>query len=404
MPKKKDKEVGFLTMGDVVSPTSEIPEVGVGMLGYAFMGKAHSHAYKTMSYIYWPPPAIPKLVAISGRREKRVAEAARRFGYEKYYTDWHKMLKDDKVELFDNGAPNDMHMEPCIEAAEAGKPIWCEKPLGRNTEEAKEMVKAANKAGIKNMVSFNARFLPAIGLAKQLIDEGRIGKVYHFRGQYLQEWILPHQQTPLVWRLDGEVAGSGSLGDLAAHTIDLGRYLVGEYKSVMATTKTMIKERTLPDDPKKTGKVTVDDAVEAVVEFKNGAVGTIEASRMCSGRKNHEIIEINGKKGSIYFDMEDMNRLKVNLIEDRKKGVEGFHDVIVTEASHPNFDVWWPHGHIIGWGATFVHEARQIVDAVVNDADIGPQGATFEDGYKCNLICDAMVESAKSGKKVSIKD
>jgi predicted dehydrogenase len=403
MAKKKEKEVGFLTMGDVVAPTEEIPTVGVGMLGYAFMGKAHSNAYKIMSYIYWPPPALPRLVAMSGRREARVAEAARRFGYEKHYTDWHKMLKDDEVELFDNGAPNDIHLEPCIEAAEMGKHIWCEKPLGRTAGEAKEMLSAAEKSGIKNMVSFNGRFLPAMGLAKQMIDEGRIGKIYHFRAQYLQEWILPHQKTPLVWRLDGDVAGSGSLGDLAAHTIDLGRFLVGEFKSVMAMTKTMIRERTMPDDPDAKGKVTVDDAVESVVEFQNGAVGTIEASRMCSGRKNHETIEINGSKGSIYFDMEDMNRLKVNLIEDRKKGVEGFHDVLVTEATHPHFDVWWPHGHIIGWGATFVHEARHIVDAVANDKEVGPYAATFEDGYKCNVICDAMTESARKGKKVSIR-
>jgi len=400
---KKEKEVGFLTMGDVVAPTKEIPKIGVGMLGYAFMGKAHSYAYKTMSYIYWPPPAIPRLVAISGRREGRLAEAARRFGYERHYTDWHQMLKDKDVQLFDNGAPNDMHKEPCIEAAEMGKHIWCEKPLGRTAGEAKEMLSAAKKAGIKHMVSFNGRLLPAMALARQLIKEGRIGKIYHFRAQYLQEWILPHQNTPLVWRLDGQVAGSGSLGDLAAHTIDLGRFLVGEFKSVMALTKTMIKERTVPGDPTKKAKVTVDDAVEAVVEFENGAVGTIEASRMCSGRKNHETIEINGSKGSIYFDMEDMNRLKVNLIDDRKKAVEGFHDVLVTEATHPYFDVWWPHGHIIGWGATFVHEAKHIMDAIVNDKPVGPEAATFEDGYRCNVICDAIVESAKANKKVSIR-
>ena len=396
------KEVGFLTMGEVVSPTKEIKKVGVGVLGYAFMGKAHSYAYKTMSYIYWPPPAIPRLVAMSGRNEARLAEAARRYGYERYYTDWHKLIKDPDVELFDNAAPNNMHKDPCIEAAEEGKHIFCEKPLGRNAQEAKEILSAVKKAGVKHMISFNGRFLPAIGLAKQLIEEGRLGEIYHFRAQYLQEWILPHHNTPLVWRLNGDIAGSGSLGDLAAHCIDLGRFLVGEFKSVMGVTKTMIKERPLPDDPSKMGKVTVDDAVEAVVEFENGAIGTLEASRMCSGRKNHETIEINGSKGSIYFDMEDMNRLKVNLVEDAEKGVEGFHDVLVTEAAHPYFDVWWPHGHIIGWGATFVHEARHMMNAIANDEDVGPYGATFEDGYRCNVVCDAILESARTGKKVNI--
>jgi predicted dehydrogenase len=397
-----DKKVGFLTMGDVKSNIEEIPEIGVGMLGYAFMGKAHSNAYNKMSYIYWPPPALPRLVAICGRTEEKVAEAAKRFGYEKYYTDWHDMLKDDEIDLFDNGAPNNLHKDPCIEAAEMGKHIWCEKPLARTAEEAKEMLDAVEKAGVKHMVSFNYRFVPAIAMAKRLIDEGVLGDIYHFRAKYLQEWLLPHHGTPLAWRMRKDIAGSGALGDLGAHIIDLGRFLLGEFKSVMSLTKTAIKERPLPDDPDKKGEVTVDDAFESVVEFENGAVGTLEASRLCSGRKNYQTIEINGEKGSIFFDLEDMNRLKVNLVEDVEKEIEGFHDVLVTEANHPYYGVWWPQGHIIGWADTFVNKANHIMDAIANDRDIDPQAATFEDGYRCAVVCDAILESADKGSKVEI--
>ncbi len=397
-----EKKVGFLTMGDVSSETGDIPEIGVGMLGYAFMGKAHSNAYRTMSYMYWPPPAVPKLVAMCGRTEEKVSQAAKRFGYEKYYTDWHKMLDDDSIDLFDNGGPNNMHKEPCIEAAEKGKHLWCEKPLARNADEASEMLKAAEKAGVKHMVSFNYRFVPAIALARQLIEDGTLGEIYHFRAKYLQEWLLPHHNTPLAWRMDREKAGSGALGDLGAHVIDIGRFLVGEFDSVMATTKTAIKERPLPDDPNKMGEVTVDDAIESVIEFENGAVGTLEASRLCSGRKNYQTIEVNGEKGSIFFNLEDLNRLKVNLVEDTEDDVEGFHDILVTESSHPHFDVWWPQGHIIGWADTFVNKANHIMDAIANDKDVGPQAATFEDGYRCAVVCDAMLESAEAEKKIKI--
>ena len=203
------------------------PEIGIGLLGYAFMGKAHSNAYKKLPYMMYPPVAIPKLIAICGRNEDAAKEAAQRYGYEGYYTDWRQMLKDDRIQLFDNGGPNDTHAEPCIEAAKAGKHVLSEKPLARTAKEAASMLDAVTKAGVKHAVAFNYRFVPAVRLAKDLIDSGQLGQIYHYRAVYLQEWIMPHYGTPMIWRLDKKVAGSGALGDLGAHIIDLGRFLVG---------------------------------------------------------------------------------------------------------------------------------------------------------------------------------
>jgi predicted dehydrogenase len=209
------EETGFTTMAGARA-VGEAPEVGVGMLGYAFMGKAHSNAYKKIPYMMYPPPAIPRLIAVCGRDEEAVAEAARRYGYEGYYTDWHKMLEDDRVQLFDNGGPNNMHAEPCIAAAQAGKHVFSEKPLARDGEEARQMLDAVTKAGVKHQVAFNYRFVPAIRQARNLIESGALGQIYHFRAIYLQEWIMPHYNERKIWRLDKEVAGSGALGDLGA--------------------------------------------------------------------------------------------------------------------------------------------------------------------------------------------
>lgn len=397
-----EEEVGFVTMAEVREKVEKIPEIGIGMLGYAFMGKAHSNAFKKMPYIFWPPPAIPKLVAICGRNEAKVSEASRRYGYSKYYTDWHDLVKDPEVELFDNSAPNNLHEEPCIEAAENGKNILCEKPLARTAEEAERMLNAVEKSGVKHMVGFNYRFVPAIREAKKLIEEGTIGRIYHYHAKYLQEWIM-EPDFPLVWRLDKTVAGSGALGDLGAHIIDLAHFLVGEIDSLSAVTRTFITERPLPSDPTKRGKVEVDDAFEALVEFKNGAIGTISGSRFCAGRKNYQLIEIYGSKGSIVFNLERLNELRVHLRDHSPKDLEpSFHDTLVTEAYHPYVSRWWPHGHIIGWEHAQVHQVYHLIDAIINDKDVGPYGATFEDGYKCAVVCDAILESANTGKKVQI--
>jgi predicted dehydrogenase len=381
---------------------AEAPRIGVGMLGYAFMGKAHSNAYKTQPYMMYPPVAVPDLVAICGRDQKAVQEAQKRYGYRKHYTDWKKMLDDKEVQLFDNGGPNDAHAEPSIAAARAGKHVFCEKPLARTAAEAKKMLDAVKKAKVKHQAAFNYRFVPAVRQAYELIKSGKLGRIYHYRAVYLQEWIMPQYDTPLIWRLQKKLAGSGALGDLGAHIIDLGRHLVGEIESVSALTRTFIEHRARLDG-KGTGKVDVDDAFVSVVEFENGAIGTLEATRYAGGRKNHNRFEINGEKGTIVFDLERLNELEVYWVDEEPKETRGFHRVSVTEGYHPFISNWWPHGHIIGWEHAMVHEVNHLLDCIVNDKDVAPLGADFEDGYRCAVICDAIVESARTKKQVKCR-
>jgi predicted dehydrogenase len=395
-------EVGFIKMAEVEKKVEKIPEIGVGMLGYAFMGKAHSHAYIDLPIFFYPPPAKPVLVAICGRNEELVREAAKRYGYKRYYTEWEKLVKDPEVELFDNSGPNYMHADPCIAAAEAGKHILCEKPLATNAKEAKRMLDAVRRAGVKHMVGYNYRFVPAVLLAKKLIDEGRVGRIYHFRARYLQEWIMD-PNFPLIWKLRKDQAGSGPIGDLGSHIIDLARFLVGEIKSVSAMMTTFIKERPLPEDPTKKGEVTVEDAFVACIEFENGAIGTLEATRFAGGRKNYNNFEINGEKGSIEFNLERLNELRVYGIDEMNKDIVGWREVLVTETNHPYIKYYWPHGHIIGWEHTFLNEIYHFLDCIVNDKEVGQIGATFEDGYRCNAVMDAIIESAITGKRITIQ-
>ena len=391
-------EVGFITMAGAKA-TSEAPEIGVGMMGYAFMGKAHTNAYKKLPYMIYPPPAIPKLVAIAGRNLEAVQEAAKRYGYASSYTDWKQMLKDDRIQLFDNGGPNDSHAAPCIAAAKAGKHILCEKPLARSAKEAAKMLDAVTQAGVIHMVAHNYRFVPAIRLAYDLIQSGKLGEIYHFRALYLQEWIMD-PDFPFVWRLDKSIAGSGTLGDLGSHIIDLARFLVGEPRKVSAMAKTFIKDRPIPGGG--TGEVTVDDAFTSLIEFENGAMGTLEASRFCAGRKNYQVLEINGSKGSLVFDLERFNELQVFWKDEEPRETQGFHNVLVSESFHPYWKHWWPQGHIIGWEHTFVHEIAHLLSAIVNKTPVAPFGATFEDGYKNAVVCDAILASAAKERTIPI--
>jgi len=263
------EEVGFLTMAG--GSGGESRPIGVGMLGYAFMGKAHVNGYRTLSYMAYPSPLQPRLVSIAGRDAEAVGAAAKRYGFERYVTDWRELVADPEVELFDNSGPNNLHDEPTIAAAEAGKHVICEKPLGRTADESYEIWQRVAATGVKHMTAFNYRFVPAVRLARQMIDAGELGEIHHFRGRYLQEWGTT---DAAVWRFDKGLAGSGALGDLGAHVIDLARYLVGEIATVSASTRTFYPGR------------EVDDAFESVVDFENGALGTIEASRFAPGRKN----------------------------------------------------------------------------------------------------------------------
>jgi predicted dehydrogenase len=310
------------------------------------------------------------------------------------------LVEDREIQVFDNSAPNNLHAEPCIAAAQAGKHIICEKPLARSAEEAKRMLEAAREAGIVHMCAFNYRFVPAIRLMRDIIQAGRLGRIYHFRAQYLQEWITD-PSFEMVWRLDVSEAGSGVLGDLGTHIIDLARFLVGEPASVSGVATTFIPERPTPDGGK--AHVDVDDAFEATVTFQNGAIGTLEASRFARGRKNHQVIEVNGEKGSLVFNLERLNELEVYLPEEEnEKDAQGFRQVLVTESFHPFYDVWWPQGHIIGWEHTFVHEIKHFFEAITQGKSITPDGADFEDGYKASVIADAILESSRSGRRVDI--
>ncbi len=394
-------EVGFVNMASKAA-SGNAPELGIGMLGYAFMGKAHTNAFKKLPYMMYPPVAIPKLVAVCGRNAEATAAAAQRYGYQGYYTDWREMIKNPAIDVFDNGGPNDAHAEPTIAAAQAGKHVFCEKPLARTAEEAKSMLDAVEKAGVKHMVAFNYRFVPAIVQAKKLIESGALGRIFHFRAVYLQEWIID-PNFPKIWRLDKSVAGSGALGDLGAHIIDLARFLVGEPKSVMGMTKTFIEERPLGDGSGKMGKIDVDDAFVSLFEFENGALGTLEASRFCQGRKNYNSLEINGENGTIQFNLERMNELNVFWANEEPKETRGFHNINVSESYHPYWENWWPQGHIIGWEHSFVHEFHHFFDAIVNKKPVAPWGADFVDGYRNAVICDAIVNSAQGKRQVDIK-
>jgi predicted dehydrogenase len=359
----------------------DAPEIGVGMLGYAFMGKAHANGYKTVSYMAWPPPLQPRLVSIAGRDEAAVAEAARRYGFERYATDWRDVVADPDVQLLDNSGPNSLHFEPTLAAAEAGKHVFCEKPLGRTADESYHLWQRVAATGVEHMTAFNYRFVPAVRLARQMIEAGELGEILHFRGRYLQEWGTTDAD---VWRFHAADAGTGAIGDLGAHVIDLARYLVGEITSIAASVRTFIPGR------------EVDDAFEAVAEFEGQAVGTIEATRFAAGRKNGFCWEINGTGGSLAFDLERLNELQ------HSEGTKGFRTINVTEPDHPFAQWWWPAGHIIGYEHTFVHEIQHLLGAIAGEHGVAPHGATFEDGYRAAEVCDAIVRSGASGKREAL--
>lgn len=364
------------------------PTIGVGMLGYAFMGRAHTNGFRKIAYMTWPPPADVRLVAIAGRKQDAVNGAAERFGFERAVTDWRELVDDPGIQLFDNLGPNSLHAEPTIAAARTGKHVICEKPLARTADEAYDVWQQVAQTGVKHLCAFNYRFVPAVRLARLIIESGELGEIHHFRGSYLQDWLVD-PAAPATWRTDRDQAGSGALGDLGTHVIDQARYLVGEITATSGRLRTFVKER--GGTP-----VTVDDAFEAVVEFENGAVGTIEASRFAPGRKNALRWEINGSRGSLAFDLERLNELQIS------RGTSGFTRRLVTEADDPFWSFWWPDGHVIGWEHSFVHELHHMLTAIVNDQPIAPHGATFEDGYRASEVADAIVRSDETGGREQI--
>jgi len=386
-------------------------EINVGLIGYKFMGKAHSFAYKNVNLFFDLPLKIVMKV-ICGRTEKAVKQAKEKFGWIEYETDWRKVVERKDIDLIDITTPPNAHKEIAIETAKNGKIVFCEKPLALTLKDAYQMLEAVEKYKVKHAICFNYRKLPAIGLAKKLIDEGKIGKIYHMRAVYLQDWIVD-PDFPLVWRLQKNIAGSGAHGDLNAHLIDMARYLVGEFDEVIGVSETFIKERPIlkekeeletglvdKEKAEEKGIVDVDDATIFLARFKNGVIGSFEATRFAPGRKNGQRFEINGSKGSIVFNLERLNELEFYSREDEKQGIQGFRRIIATDPSHPYAANWWPAGHIIGYGESFVNMVGDIINSISKGENPNPN---FYDGVKCQEVLEAVDQSIKEKKWIKVK-
>ena len=374
-----------------------MPDINVALIGYAFMGRAHSNAYRQVS-AFFSPSLTPRMKVICGRTRDKVEQVARQFGWDEAATDWRAVIARPDIQLVDISTSVDSHADIAIAAAEAGKAVFCEKPLARNVQEADAMLAAVRRAGVANMVCHNYRRAPAVMLAHRLIAEGALGTIRHFRGTYLQEWLV-NPDAPRSWRLDRTKAGAGTLGDLGSHVIDLARFLVGEISDVTGAVETFIKDRPLPDDPSRRVPVSVDDAAAAVVRFAGGALGTIEVTRYAPGRKNHNRFEINGSLGSLAFNLERMNELELYLASD-PGAVRGFRTILVTDREHhPYVKAWWPPGHIIGYEHTFTHTVYDLLEAIAAGTPVAP---SFEDGLKNQRVVDAIERAAGARSWVAV--
>jgi predicted dehydrogenase len=369
--------------------------LGIGMVGYAFMGRAHSQAWRTVGR-FFDLPLAPRMAAICGRDRSAVRAAAERLGWAAWETDWKRLVARDDVDLVDVCTPGSSHAEISIAALEAGKHVLCEKPLANTVAEARAMADAAAAAaarGVRAMVGFNFRRAPAVALARQLVEAGRLGTIHHVRGAYLGAHLVD-PDFPLVWRLRADQAGSGALGDLGAHAIDLAQYLAGDrIAGVSALTETFVKERPLPNGSGARGPVTVDDAVALIARFRGGAIGTFEATRFATGHKEGLRVELNGDRGSLVWDLDRLNELEFfDATDDR--GSRGFRTIRATEREHPYAGAWWPDGHTIGYEHTFTHEVRDLLEAIAGDRDPVP---SFADGLQVQQVLDAALRSAASG-------
>jgi predicted dehydrogenase len=388
-------------------------ELRVGMVGYSFMGTAHSQAWRTVNRVF-DLPARARMVAVAGRDATKVAAAADRLGWDESVTDWRALLARDDIDLIDICTPGDSHAEIAIAALAAGKHVLCEKPLANSVAEAEAMTAAAAAAGsvgIRSTCGYNYRRVPAVSLMAELVAAGRIGRIRHVRAVYLQDWIVD-PSFPLVWRLQRERAGSGALGDIGAHIIDLTQFVTGQLiTGVSALTETFVTERPLPVESSGLsastgaadlageavrpafGRVTVDDAALFVARLSGGAIATYEATRFATGRKNGLRVEINGSLGSLVFDLERLNELE---FYDSTAGAreQGFSRILVTEGSHPYLSAWWPPGHVIGYEHSFTHQARDLIEALATGVDPKP---SFDDALQVQHVLDTVERSAKSG-------
>lgn len=377
-------------------------ELRVGMIGYGFMGRTHSNAYKRLND-FFPVQHRPVLKAVCARSPEKAKQFADNWGYERIETDWRKLVDAKDIDLIDIGSPNDTHYEIAMAAAKAGKMIACEKPLAMNVRQAEEMVNAVETAGVPNMVWFNYRRVPSVALAKQLIDEGRVGKPYHYRATYLQDWTISPdvpQGGPALWRLDAKVAGSGVTGDLLAHSIDTAMWLNGPIHRVVGKTATFVTER----KHAVTGKVEpvgIDDACMFLAEFSNGSMGTFESTRYARGRKNFNTFEMNGADGSVYFDLEEPEYLQYFEYTQQQSGkkteshLTGWRKIHTTNSEHPYMNRYWVPGTTIGYEHTFLNALADFVMGIESGKPAQPD---FRAALQTQRVCDAVLESARNGK------
>lgn len=381
-------------------------ELGVALIGYKFMGKAHSNAWANVSH-FFDLDVKPVTKVVCGQHEQPLAEFAARWGWQEIETDWRKVVARDDIDIVDIAAPPWVHRDMAVAAAAAGKHIFCEKPIALSLQQAEEMLEAAERAGVVHYINFNYRRCPAVTLAKQLIESGKIGRIFHWRGAYLQSWLVD-PNFPLTWHLRRELAGSGANAGINSHSVDLARYLVGEIKLVSAMTTTFVTERPLPgaeagtfkagNISTETGPVTVEDAISMVVQFENGAQGSFEATTFAPGRKNYNYFEIYGDKGSLLFNLERMNELEYFSTED-PVNTQGFRTIQVTEPGHPYIANWWPPGHIIGYEHEFHHAVADFLTAIARGGRIEPN---FHDAVKGMQVLEAALRSAETGQRVEL--
>lgn len=382
-------------------------QLNVAMIGYNFMGKAHSQAWRNAP-LYFELDAEPVLKVVCGRNEEAVKTFGARWGWEDYSTDWEEVVGREDIDIVDICTPTDTHGEMAVAAAQAGKHVFCEKPFSFSVAEGEQMLAAAQEAGVVHYVNHNYRRVPAIMLAKQMIDEGKIGRIFHWRGAYLQSWTID-PNFPLTWQLQAERAGAGPQWDLNSHSVDLARFLVGEVKSVSAMMSQFVGERPIPsagatafadaeDGDGEKGKVTVEDAAFMLVEFENGALGSFEASRFATGRKNFNTFEIYGDKGAITFNLERMNELEY-FDQSDPAASHGFKTIIATEPCHAYVSNWWPPGHMIGYEHEFTHAVVDFVNAIARGEQIKPD---FEDGLRCMKVLQAGLDAAREGRRVEL--
>jgi len=368
-------------------------QLNVGLIGSGFMARTHANALRKVGN-FFDLEYQPVLKAVCSHDEARAKAFAARWGFESWETDWRKLVARKDIDLVDINLPNDMHQEVAIAAAKAGKMILCEKPLARTGPEALKMVQAVERAGVANMVSYNYRRIPAVTLAKQLIDEGRLGRIFHYRAKFLQDWTISKdlpQGGPGLWRLDAKVAGSGVTGDLLAHCIDTALWLNGGIDRVTAMTETFVKQRK-HNLSGKVEKVGIDDACAFLARFKNGSLATFESTRYARGHKALYTFEINGEHASIFWDLHDLHRLQ--YFDHRDEGrLRGWRSIHVTDGDHPYMDKWWVPGLQIGYEHSFVHQLADFLEGLANGKPAAP---TFRDALETQYVCDAVLKSAKT--------